>query len=96
MGMNPNQVSLSIPSEMMPAMCSVLKGWREKGRPLFYEQKPDEAREHVLAPDDESYVKDEEHKPGYVPWIRRLKEPYVTWAERRRIKGLSVPPPADA
>ena len=96
MGMNPNQVSLSIPSEMMPAMCSVLKGWREKGRHLFYEPKPDEAREHVLAPDDESYVKDEEHKPGYVPWIRRLKEPYVTWAERRRIKGLSVPPPADA
>ena len=93
MGMNPNHVSLSIPSEMMPSMCSVLEQWREKGRPLFYEAPPDEAREFVKAPYDGEYTKEDFLRPGYVSWDERLEEPYESWVERRKRKGLYVPPP---
>jgi uncharacterized protein (DUF169 family) len=91
MGMNPNHISLSIPSEMMPTLCNVLELWREKGRPLFYETPPDEAREHVRAPYDGVFTKGDEAKPCYIEWDIRLREPYENWADRRRKKGLYVP-----
>jgi uncharacterized protein (DUF169 family) len=93
MGMNANHVSLSIPSEMIPSMCSVLEQWRERGRPLFYEAPPDEAREFIKAPYDGEYTKEDFLKPGYTSWDERLEEPYESWAQRRKRKGLYVPPP---
>jgi len=95
MGMNPNHVSLSIPSEMMPDLCSILKSWRENGRSLFYEPQSEEEREHVIAPDDGVYLKDEELKLEYVSWTKRLDKPYISWAERRRRNGLKVHLPTD-
>lgn len=92
MGMNPNHVSLSVPSEMMPTLCNVLEQWRDRGKPLFHEAQPDEEREFVRAPYDGEYTKEDFLKPGYVPWDERLKDPYETWAERRKRAGLHVPP----
>jgi uncharacterized protein (DUF169 family) len=95
MGMNPNYVSLSVPSEMMPTLCSILELWRERGRELFYEAPPDEAREFIKAPYGAEYTKEDFLKPGYVSWDERLEKPYETWAEMRRRKGFYVPPPPE-
>jgi uncharacterized protein (DUF169 family) len=91
MAMNANHIALSIPSEMMPQMVNVLEQWVERGRPLFSEEPPDEEREYVLAPMDAEYVKAEMFEPDYVSWKERLDEPYKSWAERRKDKGLPIP-----
>ncbi|UCD45335.1 MAG: DUF169 domain-containing protein [Candidatus Bathyarchaeota archaeon] len=91
MGVNPNHVSLSIPSEMMPPLCSVLELWRDRGRETFNEAPPDEEREYIRAPYDGEYTKDDYRKPDFVSWNEHLEEPYETWAERRRKKGFHVP-----
>jgi len=91
MGMNPNHVSLSIPSEMMPTLCSVLELWRERGRKLFNEAPPDESREFIKAPYEAEYTKEDFLKPNYVSWDKRLKKPYEKWAEIRKRRGLYTP-----
>lgn len=91
MAMNPNHVALSIPSESMPQMASTLNIWNKRGKVLFNEEPHDEEREYVLGPDDEHYVKADLFKEDYVSWKERLDEPYKTWGERRKERGLGVP-----
>ena len=91
MALNPNHIALSIPSEMIPQMVNVLEQWVKRGRPLFNEQPPDENREYILAPKDAEYIKADLYKSNYVSWKERLPEPYKSWTERRKEKGLPVP-----
>ena len=92
MGMNPNNVALAIPSEMVPSFCNVLELWRKRGRQLFNENPPDEEREHVRVPDDDyPYNKQDDEKKDYTPYEEKTGKAYVTWADRRRRKGLHVP-----
>jgi uncharacterized protein (DUF169 family) len=93
MGIDPSEICLSIPGEMMPTLCQNLELWRERGKPMFREDPPNEEREYARAPYDAEYTKDDCKKSGYVPWDERLKTPYEGWAERRRRKGLHIPPP---
>jgi hypothetical protein len=91
MGMNPNHVALSIPSEMMPQMVNTLENWKKRGRKLFYEEPHDEEREYIIAPKDQKYVKADMFKKDYVKWIDRLDEPIKSWDERRKEKRLATP-----
>lgn len=80
---------------MIPTLCSVLELWRKRGKELFYEAQPDEAREFIKVLYHVEYTKEDYLKPGYISWGERSEEQYETWVERRKSKGLSVPmPPA--
>jgi hypothetical protein len=76
---------------MMPQMVNTLENWAEKGKRLFQEEPHDEDREYVKATRESDYTKGDYLKDGYVGFDERLSEPYKTWAERRRGKGLHVP-----
>ena len=95
MGIDPNEICLSIPSELVPALCQNLELWRERGKLMFQEAPPNEEREYIKAPYDGEYTKGDYQEPGFVSWDRRLDSPYLGWAERRRGKGLYVPPPPE-
>jgi hypothetical protein len=91
MAMNPNHLALSIPSEMMPQLANTLENWVEKGKRLFNEEPHDEEREFVKATIKSEYTKGDYLRNGYVSFDERLSEPYKSWAERRREKGLYAP-----
>ncbi len=86
MGIDPNEICLSIPSEQMPALCQALELWRENGKEMYTDAPPNEEREFVMVSDDGSYVKNDYQKPGYenVPG-------YSGWVERRKEKGKYAP-----
>jgi uncharacterized protein (DUF169 family) len=86
MGVDSNEVCLSIPSEQMPALCETLEYWREKGKLMYDEAPPNEEREFVRVADDEAYVKGDYMKPGY-----ESAEKYKGWVERRRSQGKWAP-----
>ena len=90
-GIDPNEICLSIPSEQVPALCQNLELWSERGKKMYQEAPPNEARESTRAPYDAEYTKDNYKKPGYVLWDEKLESPYESWAERRNRKGLYVP-----
>lgn len=90
--MNPNHLALSIPSEMMSQMANTLENWGKRGRPLFYEEPHDEEREYILAPEDAEYTKGDYLKEDYVSFKERMQKTYKDWKERRKEKGLHVPP----
>ena len=90
--MNPNHLALSIPSEMMPQMANTLENWGKRGRWLFYEEPHDEEREYILAPEDAEYTKGDYLKGDYVSFKERIHETYKDWEQRRKEKGLHVPP----
>jgi uncharacterized protein (DUF169 family) len=86
MGIDPKEVCVSIPGEQMPTMCSVLETWREKGKPMFTEQPPNEERDFIHAPYQGPYrahariqhergeVKPDPNAESYVPWADRRKK----------------------
>ena len=86
MGVDSNEVCLSIPSEQMPALCETLEYWREKGKLMYDEAPPNEEREFVRVADDEAYVKGDYMKPGY-----ESAENYEGWVERRSSQGKWAP-----
>jgi hypothetical protein len=67
-------------------MCSVLETWREKGKPMFTEQPPNEERDFIHAPYQGPYrahariqhergeVKPDPNAESYVPWADRRKK----------------------
>ena len=91
MGIDPNEICLSIPSELVVPLCQNLELWRERGKKMFEEAPPNEEREFIKAPNDAAYTKDDYKEPEYISWGDRLKTPYESWAERRKKKGLFVP-----
>jgi uncharacterized protein (DUF169 family) len=82
MGIARDEICLSVPGELVPALCQNLELWRERGKKMFQESPPNEGREFMKAPYDAEYTKDDYKKPGYVSWDERLGEPYVSWKER--------------
>jgi hypothetical protein len=86
MGIDPNEICLSIPSEQMPALCQALEVWRERGKEMYTEAPPNEKREFVRVPYDVPYVKNDYSNSGYEP----VKK-YSGWIERRKKKGKWVP-----
>ena len=86
MGLDPNEICLSIPSEQMPALCQTLDVWRENGKKMYTDAPPNEEREFVKTPSDEPYIKNDYQKPGYEPVTG-----YRGWAELRKKKGKYVP-----
>jgi len=82
MGIDPNEICLSIPGEQMPVLCQVLELWRDRGKLLFQEPPPNEQREFVKAPYEGPYVKEDYLEDDYIPWDKRLKTPYIPWSER--------------
>jgi hypothetical protein len=86
MGINPNEICLSIPSEQVPALCETLELWREKGKLMYTEAPPNEEREYIKVPDESRYVKGDYQKPDYKP-----TDFYEGWVERRRKEGKWVP-----
>ena len=91
MGIDHSEICLSVPSELVPALCQNLELWRERGKTMFQEPPPNEGREFIRAPYDGEYTKDECKKAGYIRWDERLKKPYITWSEREKNKGKSSP-----
>ena len=90
-GVDPSEICLSIPGEMIPNLCQVLELWRERGKLMFQEAPPNEEREYIKAPMDASYTMADYRKTDYIPWDQKLEAPYEDWAERRKKKGLHVP-----
>ena len=88
MGVDPNEICLSIPSEQLPQLCETLELWRERGKLMYNEVPPNEEREFVKASMDQKYIKGDFLKPGYKP-----VEEYVGWVERRRRDGKWAPKP---
>ena len=88
MGVDPNEICLSIPSEQMPQLCETLELWRERGKLMYNEAPPNEEREFVKASQDQPYIKGDYLKPGYKP----VKD-YVGWVDRRKKQGKWVPDP---
>jgi len=86
MGIDPNEICLSIPSEQMPALCQALELWRENGKEMYTDAPPNEEREFVRVSDDGSYVKNDYQKPGY-----ENVQGYSGWVERRKEKGKYAP-----
>lgn len=86
MGIDPNEICLSIPSEQMPQLCETLEQWREKGKLMFKEAPPNELREYVRVPDDYQYKKGDYTKSDY-----ELVTNYEGWIKRRRNMGKWVP-----
>ena len=92
MGIDPNEICLSIPSEQAPALCQNLELWKERGKLIYQEAPPNEEREFIKAPQQAQYTKDDYKKEGYSSWDQKLSQPYQNWAEKRKKKGLYVPP----
>ena len=92
MGIDPNEICLSIPIELVPAVCQNLELWKERGKLIYQEAPPNEEREFIKAPPKEKYIKDDYKKNGYTPFNKRLEEPFQSWAKKRKKKGLYVPP----
>ncbi|OGP89962.1 MAG: hypothetical protein A2156_05955 [Deltaproteobacteria bacterium RBG_16_48_10] len=44
MGIDPSEILLTFPMEWLPETCAVLKEWKERGKPMFYEDPPNEER----------------------------------------------------
>jgi uncharacterized protein (DUF169 family) len=85
MGIDPNEICLSIPSEMVPTLCQNLELWRKKGKFMFQEAAPNEEREYIQAPFDAEYVKDDYKKLDYIPWSKKLGKPYEKWRKRNNL-----------
>ncbi len=90
MGLDPNELTLSVPCELMPTMCQNLELWRDRGKHMFQEDPPNELREFVKVPIDASFVKGDEKKSGYASY-EDSGSTYVSWAERRKSRGLPIP-----
>ena len=84
MGIARDEICLSVPSELVPALCQNLELWGERGKKMFQEAPPNEGREFIKAPSDAEYTKDDYKKAGYVSWDERLGEPYASWKEREK------------
>jgi hypothetical protein len=83
MGIDPNEICLSIPSELVPTLCQNLELWRKREKYMFQEAPPNEEREYIQAPYDAEYVKDDYKKQDYIPWEQRLTEQYKGWKTKR-------------
>jgi uncharacterized protein (DUF169 family) len=83
MGLDPNELTLSIPTELMPTLCQNLELWRDRGKRMFEEDPPNELREFVKIPSNASFVKGDDKKLGYIEY-EKLGSAYVSWAKRRR------------
>ncbi|MBS7619338.1 DUF169 domain-containing protein [Candidatus Bathyarchaeota archaeon] len=84
MGVDPTEICLSIPSEQVPTLCQVLELWKERGKKMFTEAPPNELREYIKAPYEGPFKKDDDLKPGYIPWEKRLETPYKSWKDRQK------------
>ena len=92
MGIDPNEICLSIPSEQVPALCQNLELWKERGKLIYQEAPPNEEREFIKAPPQAEYTKDDYKKDGYTSFNNRLEDPFQSWAKKRKKKGLYIPP----
>jgi uncharacterized protein (DUF169 family) len=90
MGLDPDELTLSVPGELMPTLCQNLELWRDRGKNMFQEDPPNEKREFVKVPLDTVFVKGDEKKSGYVSFDDSGSV-YESWAERRMSRGLPVP-----
>jgi uncharacterized protein (DUF169 family) len=86
MGIDPNEICLSIPSEQIPQLCEILENWREKGKLMFNEPPPNEEREYVKVEDEAHYTKGDFMKKDHKP-----SKDYVSWITRRQKQGKWVP-----
>ena len=84
MGVDPNEICLSIPGEQMPMLCQALELWHKRGKLMFQEPPPNEQREFIKAPYDGPYTKEDYKEADYIPWEQRLETPYLTWSEQRK------------
>jgi uncharacterized protein (DUF169 family) len=85
MGIDPNEVCISIPGEQVPTMCEVLKIWREKGKPLFAEEPPNEERSFIHAPFEGPYrahARVQHERGEKVPETEN--KDYIKWEKRRK------------
>jgi hypothetical protein len=85
MGIDPNEICLSIPSEQMPQLCETLELWRERGKLMYNEAPPNEEREFVKIPQEQQYIKGDYLNPGY-----KSVDSYEGWIKRRRRQGKWV------
>ncbi len=86
MGIDPNEICLSIPSEKMPSLCEALETWRERDKLMYTEAPPNEEREFVRVSSEDEYIKGDYLKPDYEP-----AKAYNDWVTRRKSKGKWVP-----
>jgi len=92
MGIDPNEICLSIPGEQMPTVCEVLKLWRDRGKKMFTEAPPNEERLFVQVPYDASYgaLARIDHEKGVKPSEPQdLETTYIPWSQRRKRKAKS-------
>lgn len=93
MGIDPNEICLSIPGEQMPTVCEVLKLWRDRGKRMFTESPPNEERRFVQVPYDVSYgaLARIDHEKGTKPSEPQGSETtYISWSERRKRKSTKA------
>jgi len=89
MGIDPTEICLSIPGELMPTMCDVLELWRERGKEMFGEAPPNEEREYIRAPREGPYnarARIDFELADKDASAESKRAPYVPWAERRKKK----------
>lgn len=81
-GYRPYRDSSTIPSEQVPTLWQVLELWKERGKKMFAENPPNEEREYIKAQHGGPFIKDDDLKPGYIPWEKR-ETLYKRWKDKR-------------